>query len=121
MQIGTVSSQATDSLTKEQRADVDGGLMAAKDCGPSLAAKGYALDDVAAVERIETIFRDHLLAALSEARSISLSMEPDVREKLMDDLTKHFHPDGYARDLLSDGFYDARKMAERRVEMLAAE
>jgi hypothetical protein len=120
MQIGTISTKATDPLNLVERAELDGGLMAAKGSANS-ARVGYALDDSAAVEAIEAIFRDHLLAALSEARSMSLSMDGNVREKLMDDLSKHFHPDGTARDLFSDAFGDARRMVADRVELVAAE
>lgn len=96
-------------------------MLERKEFGPSLAAVRYAAEDVAAVDAIESMFRDHLLAALSEARAASLKMEPALREKLMDDLSKYFHPDGYARDLLTDGFADAKSLAADTLELLEGE
>ncbi len=111
---------AVDPLNKEHRAEVDDGLMAVK--GSANAARvGYALDDSAAVEAIAEVFRDHLLAALSEARSMSVGMDGNVREKLMDELTKHLHPDGVVGELIADAFKDTRSMVADRVELVAAE
>lgn len=67
------------------------------------------------ISQIEQIMRDHLLAALSEARTFIFN-DPKVRDALMDGLAKQFHPDGSARDLFSGAFTDARIMADAEIE-----
>lgn len=112
---------ATDPLPKAQAMEVDEGALVRADNTANRARVGYALDDSAAVEAIAEVFRDHLLAALSEARAMSVGIDGNIRETLMDGLAKNFHPDGYARDLISEGFKDARRMVADRVELVAAE
>ena len=80
------------------------------------AERNEARADRSTIDAIEEAMRAHLLAALSEARTLSLKMDAGLREKLMADLTENFHPDQKARDAFTDGFYDARLMADERVE-----
>lgn len=76
-----------------------------------------AIADQAMVDKIETTIRSYLLMALSEARSMTAGMDPALRDKLMDDLAAHFHPDAdLVRDLFTDGFFDAKHMAGELVE-----
>ena len=73
------------------------------------------------LDTIEEAVRGHLLAALSEARTLSLKMDGTMREKLMDGLTKNFHPDQNASDLLSDAFYALKIEADELIETRIAE
>lgn len=82
----------------------------------SLSSLHKAEQDQAVIAAVKENIRSHLLMALSEARSATLSLEPDLREKLLDDLAAHFHPDARMTDAFSDGFTDAERAAERRVE-----
>jgi len=103
-----INLHATDELTLAERAETDASL-------------GYAMDDAAMVEKIENIFRDALLMALSEARLVSVGMDTTLREKLMDGLSQNFNPDAAASDLFSDAFGDVKRMANDEVVMRAAE
>ena len=71
--------------------------------------------DQATIRRIREIARDHMLAILSEARSLSVGMDSELREKLMTDLTTYLHPDGQAADLISDAFSGAELRAELNI------
>lgn len=77
--------------------------------------------DQATIAMVKENFRNHLLMALSEARSSTVSMEPDVRDKLMDDLGTYFHPESTIGDFFVDAFFDAEKMAQDRINELADE
>lgn len=80
-----------------------------------------ARSDRAMIDKIETAMRGYLFAALSEARTLSVGMEPRLRDRLMDDLTKEFNPDGMASDLFTDGFYDAKNLADELIEIREGE
>ena len=69
------------------------------------------------IDDVETLFRNALLGALSGARAMTVNMEPVIREKLMDGLTAHFHPDGTASDLFSDALGDAKTLADEEIEV----
>lgn len=71
--------------------------------------------DKALVASIRENFRDHLLMALSEARSATVGME--YREKFMADLTEYFNPDGRASDLF-EAFADVTTMIDEHIEEL---
>lgn len=76
-----------------------------------------AVADLVEIDRIEQNFRFHLLAALSEAREASIKMDANLRDKLMDSLTKCFSPEGdYQSDALKDAFTDAKALAEDVIE-----
>ena len=77
--------------------------------------------DQATIATVKENFRNHLLMALSEARSATVSMEPDIRAHLMADLAEFFHPDAAVRDYFVDAFFDAEKMAQDRINELADE
>ena len=77
--------------------------------------------DQATIATVKENFRNHLLMALSEARSATVSMEPDVRDKLMDGLGAYFHPEATIGDFFVDAFFDAEKMAQDRINELADE
>lgn len=80
-----------------------------------------AARDLAEVKSVRENFRTHLLTALSEARASTFGMEPDIREKLIDNLTEYFNPDGVVTDLFTDAFSDAEIAAQYRVDELADE
>lgn len=75
----------------------------------------------ARIESVREIFRDHLLAALSEARASTLDMDPTLRERLMDELTSEFHPDAKMRDSFSDAFGAIIEPLNDEIEMLTDE
>lgn len=75
----------------------------------------------ARIESVREIFRDHLLAALSEARASTLDMDSTLRERLMDSVTKEFHPDGNMKDLFSDAFHGFVEALDEEIEMLTDE
>jgi hypothetical protein len=77
--------------------------------------------DMAVIATVKENFRNHLLMALSEARAATVGIEPELREKLMDDLSKVFHPEGDASDLFVNGFYDAENMATAGIDELSDE
>lgn len=77
--------------------------------------------DQAVIATVRENFRSHLLMALSEAREATVSLDPGLREKLMDDLQQCFNPEGRAEDLFVDGFCDAETMASERVEEVSNE
>lgn len=74
-----------------------------------------AAADQATIKRIREIARDHLLAILSEARSLSVGMDEGLRRHLLDNLTAYIHPDGQAGDLLSDAFGDVEREAAQNI------
>ena len=77
--------------------------------------------DLATLEVVRENFRNHLLMALSEARSATVNMEPRFRDVFMDGLTKEFHPDGNMSDLFSDAFHDAREVIQEHIDDLKDE
>ncbi len=87
----------------------------------SLSALNSLTSDEATVAKIDQLFRDHLLMALSEARTLSAKMDPALREKLLDGLSRHFHPDGTASDLFGDAFTDIRMKLSNDIEDAASE
>lgn len=97
-----INLHATDELTLTERADTDAALLA-------------ELTDLDTIKRVQEMARDHLLAILSEARSMTIGMDSRARDKLMDDLTACFHPDQAAGDLLSDGFHAAREIVRQDI------
>ena len=60
--------------------------------------------DKALVLKVKEVFRGALLSALSEARQMTVNMEPRFRDQIMDDLTKQFNPES---DWMSEAFSDA--------------
>lgn len=80
-----------------------------------------AEQDQKTIATVKENFRTHLLMALSEARSATLSLEPDLRETLLDDLSRYFHPDNDIRDTFSDAFSDAETDADNRVDEVSEE
>lgn len=77
--------------------------------------------DQATIATVKENFRNHLLMALSEARAATVNLEPDIRDKLMDDLGAYFHPEAAVGDYFVDAFSDAEKMAQDRINELADE
>lgn len=77
--------------------------------------------DRATISVVRENLRSHLLMALSEARSATINMEPRFREKLMDDVTKRFHPEGNASDLFTDAFYSVEEMVDEDIEQRESE
>lgn len=73
------------------------------------------------IHAIRDMVRSGLLAALSQARSMSLGLPIEVRSTLMDDLSRELHPDGAAGDLLADAFSASIDWAEREVDERGAE
>jgi len=77
--------------------------------------------DQAVIATVRENFRSHLLMALSEARAATISLEPDLRDALLDDLTHYFHPDSDIRDTFSDAFLAAEHLAADRIEEVSNE
>lgn len=77
--------------------------------------------DLAVIATVKENFRSHLLMALSEARSATLSLEPALRETLLDDVSKYFHPDAAIADYFTDAFTDAELAAQNRIDELTDE
>lgn len=73
--------------------------------------------DVEMVFKVKEHLRALLLQGLSEAREMTLQMEPAVRDSLMDDLSYYFHPEGgIMSDAFNDCFLDAEFQAKDRLE-----
>ncbi len=87
------------------------------------AHTNHALAYAAQVDlaKINKMVRSELLAVLSQARALSLALPAECREKLMDSLTKEFHPDGHAADLIADAFYEAESWCDAELETEAKE
>jgi len=93
---------------------------AERECGPSQFQRNEIAADAATVDGIEQVFRDHLLMALSEARTMSSRMDANLREKLIDSLSKQFHPDGFAGDLFTEAFHDIKQGLDDQLEEVNA-
>lgn len=86
----------------------------------SLKDLHIAEDDRDAVENAQNVLRDHMFAALSEIRTLTIGMEPRYRDKLIDGVSKHFHPDSdYQRDNFSDALSALKIELDARVEELS--
>ena len=85
-------------------------------------ALSSALSDQQLIEKIDRIVRNRLLGILSEVRELSLKLDTmGLREQLLDDVTKAFHPDQDAGDMLVNGFWEAKRRADERVDECEAE
>lgn len=75
-----------------------------------------AEQDVAVLAAVRESVRSDLLMMLSGARSATASLEPSLRDKLLDCLSV-FNPESDAMgDLFTEAFTDAEHMAAERVE-----
>lgn len=68
--------------------------------------------DRAIVDKIENEGRAVLQAFLSFARTESMALKHASRERLMDNLSKAFDPDGLASDLFTDGFFETKEFLD---------
>ena len=85
-------------------------------------ALSSALADQHLLDKIKEITRDHLLAIISEVRELSLKLDTmGLREQLLEDVTAAFHPDRDAGDMLVNGFWEAKRRADERVDECEAE
>ncbi len=101
-------------------------LRATQESGSSQWSLNAAYADEATLKRIEQTFRDHLLMAISESRMLAAPMDASLREKVIDNVSKQFHPDGFASDLFTECFFSlkadlASEIDERAMEIRAAE
>ena len=67
------------------------------------------------LDEIKEMVRNELLAILSQARAMSITLPPECREKLMEDLSAQIHPDG-RNDIISESFFGAYAWCDAELE-----